>query len=98
MFAWDAGNVDHLAKHGVMPEEAEQVIENAPLEIERQIRGGESRTLHLGETAAHRVLFVVVTRRGEELRVVTAFPADRQSRKFYASQKVANDVKDAGNT
>jgi uncharacterized DUF497 family protein len=98
MFVWDAGDIDHLAKHGVLPEEAEQVIENGPLEIERQIRGSESRTLHLGETLAHRVLFVVVTRRGEELRVVTAFPAGRQSRRFYASQRVAIDVQDAGNT
>jgi len=80
-----------------LPEEAEQVIENAPLEIERQIRGGETRTLYLGETAAHRVLFVVVTRGGEELRVVTAFPADSRSRRFYTSQKGTTDVQDAGN-
>jgi hypothetical protein len=26
MFVWDGSNIGHLAKHGVLPEEAEQVI------------------------------------------------------------------------
>jgi uncharacterized DUF497 family protein len=59
--------------------------------LERQIRNSEGRMLHLGETTSGRVLFVVVTVRNRMLRVVTAFPANRKARKFYAEQKQAID-------
>jgi uncharacterized protein len=91
MFFWDKDNLSHIARHHVSKDEAEQVIQNDPLDLERQIRNGEQRLLHLGETNAGRVLFVVLTLRNEMLRVVTAFPADRKARKFYAEQKQAID-------
>ena len=93
MFIWDAANISHIALHEVSTEEAEQVIDNDPLDIERQFRNGEERFVHLGETLAGRVLYVIVTPRGEDLRVVTAFPADRQSRKHYSEQKDFDDGK-----
>jgi hypothetical protein len=89
MFFWDKDNLSHIARHHVSKDEAEQVIQNDPLDLERQIRNGEQRLLHLGETNAGRVLFVVVTLQDKMLRVVTAIPADRKSRKFYAEQKQA---------
>jgi uncharacterized protein len=80
-------HTNHLAIHGVLPEEAEQVIGNNPLDVERQIRNGEERILHLGETSAGRVLFVVATFREEMIRVVTSFPANRKARKLYLTLK-----------
>src|SRR5882762_5533268 len=91
MFLWDKENISHIARHNISRAEAEQVIENNPFDLEKQIRDGESRILHLGETTAGRVLFVVVTVRNKMLRVVTAFPANRKARKFYAEQKQALD-------
>jgi uncharacterized DUF497 family protein len=91
MFLWDKENTSHIDRHNVSRVEAEQVVENNPFDLERQIRNGERRTLHLGETAAGRVLFVVLTVRNRILRVVTAFPANRKARKFYAEQKQALD-------
>ncbi len=91
MFLWDKENISHIVRHKVSQSEAEQVIENNPLDLERQIRSGEQRMLHLGETTAGRVLFVVVTVRNKMLRVVTAFPANRKARKFYAEQRQALD-------
>jgi uncharacterized DUF497 family protein len=61
MFIWDLANVGHLAKHDVSPEEAEQVIRNAPLDLERQLRNSEERAVHLGESNAGRILVVVIT-------------------------------------
>jgi uncharacterized DUF497 family protein len=90
MFLWDRENLSHIARHDVSRDEAEQVIENNPLDLERQIRNGEERILHLGETATGRVRFVVVTVRNRILRVVTAFPAKRKARKFYAEQQALN--------
>jgi uncharacterized DUF497 family protein len=87
MFIWDAENLSHIARHKISQEEAEQVIQNYPLDLERQIVDGEERFLHLGETMTKRILFVVVTERDDLLRVVTAFPADRRARKFYLLNK-----------
>ncbi len=86
-FDWNAANISHLAKHKVSPEEAEQVIENNPLDLTRRIVNGEERILHLGETTAGRILSVVATDRDGLIRVVTAYPATRAMRKFYAAQK-----------
>ena len=87
MLLWDAANIDRIVLHGVSTEEAEEVIKNDPLDIQRQFRNGELRFVHLGETFGGRVLYVIVTPRGKDLRVVTAFPADRQSRMYYGKQK-----------
>jgi uncharacterized DUF497 family protein len=89
MFIWDAENLSHIARHRISQEESEQVIQNHPLDLERQIVDGEERFLHLGETLAKRILFVVVTERDDLLRVVTAFPADRKARRFYSLNKDA---------
>jgi uncharacterized DUF497 family protein len=86
-FDWDAANIRHIARHKVTPEEAEQVVENNPLDLAGQLVNGEERILHLGETAAGRILFVVATERDGLIRVVTAYPAKRAVRRFYAAQK-----------
>jgi hypothetical protein len=38
MFLWDKENISHIARHNVSRAEAEQVIQNNPLDLERQIR------------------------------------------------------------
>jgi uncharacterized DUF497 family protein len=93
MFIWDAPNTAHIARHKISREEAEQVIQNDPLDLDRQFHNGEERFVQLGETLAGRLLFVVVTERNDQLRVVTAFQADRKSRKFYSLKKDAADAK-----
>jgi uncharacterized DUF497 family protein len=90
-FLWDNGNINHIALHGITPEEAEQVIENDPLDAGTAFRNGESRTLHLGETDAGRVLLVVLTEREGMYRVVTARPSRREERDIYSKHKAASD-------
>jgi uncharacterized DUF497 family protein len=86
-FQWDDGNIDHIAKHDITPDEAEQVIENEPLDAGAVLRNGETRTVHVGETDAGRVLIVVVTERSGIYRVVTARPATRKERAFDSNHK-----------
>jgi uncharacterized protein len=86
-FDWDPANISHLAKHKVSPKEAEQVIENSPLDLPARTVDSEERILHLGKTKAGRILFVVATERDGLIRVVTAYPAKRAMRKLYAAQK-----------
>ncbi len=97
-FLWDAGNIDHIARHGILPEEAEQVVENDPFDIARYLRKGEERLNQVRETDAGRVLVVVTTQRGDDTRVVTAHPADRDMRALYAQMREAANAGDAEDT
>lgn len=87
MLEWDGANLDHIARHQVFPEEAEQVIENDPLDINAEAVDGEKRTTSIGRTDRGRFLLVVTTLRGTRLRVVTAFPAPKALIDLYFTQK-----------
>jgi uncharacterized DUF497 family protein len=56
-FDWDDANTDHLARHGVTPEEVEQAFANDPLVVlASQERRGEDRVLCAGLTDDGRAL------------------------------------------
>ncbi len=84
VFDWDEGNSKHIAEHGIMPKEAEQVVINDPIDLTFQVIGEEERTLQVGQTDKGRILIVVTTWRDHKVRVVTAFPAPKQLREFYS--------------
>lgn len=73
-FVWDDANIGHIAKHEVSPEEAEEAILGNPMEFgfDKSVLG-EDRWSYLGETAEGRILYVVISMRGERIRVATAF-------------------------
>jgi uncharacterized DUF497 family protein len=82
-FDWDEANIGHLARHSVLPEEAEQVILNDPLDLGMDVVEGEQRHLNLGATVRGRVLLVVTTWREDRVRVVTAFEPIKRLIQFY---------------
>lgn len=87
-FDWDDANIAHIAQHGVTPEEAEEALANDPLEMVFEIsEDGEEHWSYLGETAATRLLYLIITLRGERVRVVTAFDPPGQERSFYLKTK-----------
>ncbi len=49
LFEWDAQNLDHIARHGIGPREAEQVISGPAIILKEEFRDGEFRTSQLGE-------------------------------------------------
>lgn len=85
-FDWDEANVGHIARHGITPEEAEEVVRAAAVAGET-VRHGESRTVVAGETAGGRTVVVVVTARKDRIRVVTAYPANRSQRARYRKHR-----------
>ena len=50
------------------PEEAEEVILGVPLDIGLEVVNGEERSSHVGETNEGRILWIVITFRGERMR------------------------------
>jgi uncharacterized protein len=91
-FEWDDGNVEHIARHLILPEEVEEVLANAPVDLGAYIRNGEERLNHIGRTNAGRFLVVVTTQRGTFARVVTAYPANQELRTLYAEERGADDA------
>jgi uncharacterized DUF497 family protein len=87
VFDWDEENLRHIARHGVTSDEAEEVITNDPTFVEEQEAEGEQRFLHVGTTDALRCLAIVITWRGDLVRVVTAYSAPPAMRKFHFSRR-----------
>ena len=77
---WDDWNVDHIARHGVEPEEVEQVFRHRPF-IQKGKRG---RYLAYGQTDAGRYLTVVFEYLGQNRAdIVTARDMVRKERKRF---------------
>lgn len=88
LFDWDDANILHLAEHDVTPEEAEEAFLISPMEMGYDKSDlGEDRWSYLAETLAGRVLQVVITTRGEKIRVVTAFEPIRRLKDLYLRWK-----------
>jgi len=86
-FDWDEANVSHIARHGVDPAEAEQVLGNDPLDLNFESVEGESRWTSVGHSNALRVLLVVWTIRGDRCRAVTARSAGKKVERAYMRQR-----------
>ena len=86
-FDWDEANTGHIALHSVLPEEAEQVILNDPVDVGVEIIKGEERFINLGPTNKGRILLVVTTWREDRVRVVTAFEPIKRLIQFYYQQR-----------
>jgi len=80
-FEWDNNNIEHIARHGVFPDEAEDVA----FDDDPWIRKGRKGTRYmLGYTVAGRYLFVVYVLKGKGIaRVITSMDMDDTTKKLY---------------
>jgi len=83
-FDWDDWNRDHIARHRVNAEEAEEAY-NDPRKrgLSAYNTPSERRWAMLGLTTAGRILYLVYTRRGFAVRIITAREADMAERARY---------------
>lgn len=84
-FEWDRGNIGKNAKHGVEDFEGEEAFfdERKVLLRDRLHSLGEERFVLLGRTKKERLVFVVFTRRGRRIRIISARDANRKERPLY---------------
>lgn len=84
MFDWDAANEEHIARHGISTEEAEEaLLDRRRIGVAGYNLAGERRWAVIGATESSRILFVVFTRRGGLVRVVSARDATGANRRRY---------------
>ncbi len=78
---WDDGNVLYLAlRHGIEPEEAEEVFAEAPLY--RKTKRGHYAAF--GPTFAGRLLVLIFeVKAAGRVRVITGWDMDRAERRYY---------------
>jgi uncharacterized DUF497 family protein len=85
-FEWDQDNEDHIADHDVDPYEAEEAVFDLGAIPTRdgKDRFGNVQYTYIGKTEDGRILFLVVSRKGQGLwRIGTARDADPGERKIY---------------
>ena len=80
-FEWDDNNIEHIARHGVFPDE----VEGVAFDDDPWIRKGRRGTRYmLGYTVAGRYLFVVYVLKGKGIaRVITSMDMDGKTKKLY---------------
>jgi len=80
-FEWDDNNIEHISRHGVFPDEVEDVA----FDDNPWIRKGRKGTRYmLGYTVAGRYLFVVYVLKGKGIaRVITSMAMDDKTKKLY---------------
>lgn len=83
-FEWDDNNIEHISRHGVSPDEVEDVA----FDDDPWIRKGRKGTRYmLGHTIAGRYLFVVYFLKSKGIaRVITAMDMDEKTRKLYRNR------------
>jgi hypothetical protein len=91
MFEWDRNNLRKIRAHRIDRDEAEQTLLNDPIPIYEQYVGAEVRFVYYGETNAGRLIAVVVTERGESLRVITAYDLDAGQRRDYHARRAQGE-------
>ncbi len=82
LYRWNEWNIQHLQRHGVTPEEAEEVIRQARHPYPQ--RRGDDKWLVWGATIAGDLLQIVyVLDEGDSVFVIHARPlTDRERRRF----------------
>jgi uncharacterized DUF497 family protein len=86
-FDWDAGNLQHIARHGIKRREAEEAVLIEPLEADVEPHENEERVLCFGRTKTGRLLTILYTERRGKIRVVTAYEMTKPQQQMYFEGK-----------
>ena len=89
-YQWDPNKaVINLRSHEVDFADAVGVFEDEwALTVDEQEVGGEQRFVSLGMDFLGRVLIVVYTYRGDDIRLISARTATKKERKIYEQKRV----------
>lgn len=82
-FDWDDTNVEHIARHNIVPAEVEEVFLDAMFR-----KGRDRRLLAYGVTEAGRFLLVVSKIKANNIaRIITARDMTKAEKRYYLRHK-----------
>ena len=84
-FEWDEGNRGKNRKHRVDDKESEEVFFDEHSRIFKDVLHSqhEERLRIIGKTQQGRLLFIVFTKRGDKVRIISARDTNRNEEKLY---------------
>ena len=87
-FEWDVGNKGKNKKHGVEDSESEEAFFDEKKIILKDAlhSANEPRFILLGQTKKNRLLFIVFTRRGKKLRIISARDVNKKEKYLYEKE------------
>ena len=87
-FEWDEANIAHIAKHDVLPKEAEEIFfdKNNAQDEDIEHSTVEDRFLIIGKTKKGRFLYQIYTIRGEKIRVISSRSINKKEVKIYEKE------------
>ena len=91
MFDWDDNNRRKIRVHRVSTAEVEQALSGDPILVYEQDVDGEIRYVYYGETKRHRLLAIVLTERGDKIRVITAYTLDARQKRDYLDRRARGE-------
>ena len=89
-FEWDEHNREkNWIKHQINTDECEQIFQNVPLVIVKDIKHSERevRYIALGKTQKNLHLYIVFTIRHNAIRIISARQQNRKERRYYEKTK-----------
>ncbi|MBI4091672.1 MAG: hypothetical protein HY427_00470 [Candidatus Levybacteria bacterium] len=79
---WDVWNIQHIARHHIVPDEVEEVCHREPLVLRGQQKG---RLVLMGPTEAKRMLSVILEAKGQgKYYPITAYETDQSDIALYS--------------
>lgn len=93
-FEWDRANTLHIARHKVLPEEAEEVFSDKDNVLDEDIEHSktEERFLIIGKTGKGRLLYQIFTRRGNRIRIISSRDINRKEVWLYEEKTASSKV------
>lgn len=84
-FQWDKGNIGKNLKHQVIDNEAEEVfLDECKVIFKDQLHSQkEERFILIGKNSSKRLLYIIFTRRGEKIRIISARNINRKEVDLY---------------
>lgn len=87
-FEWDEANVSHIAKHNVVPKEAEEVFFDKNNVQDEDVKHSttEERSLIIGKTMKGRLLYQIFAIRGNKIRVISSRDINKKEVHLYEKE------------
>lgn len=87
-FDWDKGNIGKNKKHNVEDKETEEVfLDEEKVTFKDKLHSQlEERFIILGKTKKDRLLYVVFTKRGKKVRIISARGINKKEASLYAKE------------